>query len=131
MNPIRVAIETRLKGFTDSQVPPIPVAWEGVPFTPPVSGFYIQAFFLPSTTINPNVGAIRRRETGGYQINIYAKDGVGSNAIEALSDQIVNLFPVFPKFDAVSIEQTPSVQVAFVEKDWRVIPIRMKYRYES
>jgi hypothetical protein len=129
---IRSELELKLAAWASSQVPPIPVAYEGVAFTKPTTGPWLQPTMLTSSTVNPTVEATRRRERGVFQINCYVRDGLGSAAVENLSNNIVNLYPVVPKTGTVSIEQTPQTAAAIVTQDgWRYIPVRVSYRQES
>jgi len=129
MNVIRQVFETRLKAWADLQV--IPIAYEGIPFTPPTSGQWLQISIIPSTTINRTIDGEKIRSVGMVQINCYGRDGHGSATLETLAQNIVNLFPIIPKFSPVSVEQTPSMLPHLVVNDFRIIPVRFRYRYEN
>lgn len=127
---VRSELEARVLTYANSQNPPIPVSYEGVPFTRP-NGTFLQCFMLPSTTINPTVDASRRRTRGAMQVNVWVKDGKGSYLVDKIAEDIVNLFPVVPKTGITSIEQTPQTGQAITESDFRIVPVTIKYRVES
>lgn len=128
---IRSELELKLSTWAYSQVPPIPVAWEGVPFIPPTTGSYVQPFLLANVVKNITVDGKRVRTRGNFQINVWVKDGTGSKAIEDLSDAVAGLYTVLPKTGTVSIEQQPQTSASFTSVDWRVIYVTVNYRQES
>ena len=127
---IRSEIEIKVANWAATQTPPITVAYEGVPFVRDKSP-YVEVIFLDSNAVNPSIDAVRRRTRGVVQINVCVLDGHGSKDVDALSEAIVNLFPVVPKTGTVSIEQTPSESQALLDGIWRIVPVMIKYRYES
>ena len=130
---IRSEIESRLLSWAASQSPAIPVSLEGVAFTKPTVGNYLEVFFLGSATTNPTIDGTRVRNIGTVQVNCCVPDGTGSKNVEALAQSIVNLFPVVPKsiMTTVSVEQTPQTSQALINNTFRFIPVRIKYRQES
>lgn len=129
---IRAELETRLKAWADAQVPKIPVAFEGVSFTKPTSGPFIECFLLPSATLDSNVSATRKTRLGIFHVNVWAQSGKGMGQVESLAQSIVELFPILPKTGTVSIERTP---FAGDHQDdiagWLIIPVTIQYRHES
>lgn len=134
---IRKELQTRLKAWADSHVPPLPVALEGVEFKKPNEDSslpknpFVECFLMPTATLDPTVDGKRRREVGLFQVNIWYPDGRGTGAIEACAESLVDAFPVVPKVGDVSVERTPSLARSYAENDWRVIPVTIQYRYES
>lgn len=126
----RSEIETTLANFLAAQTVVIPVAWEGVPFTKPTSGIWLQPFMVSNSPMCANMGAQRFRTFGIYQINVFFKDGEGSGKIETFANQIAALYPVFPKSGTVSFDKPTNAQTPYTDTDWRVIPIRLQYRTE-
>ena len=63
--------------------------------------------------------------------NIYTKLNIGTKESETLAQELIDLFPVFPKSGTVSIEQTGSIYNTFTDSLWRVIPVRIRYRQED
>lgn len=130
---IRAELETKLATWAAAQTPPIPIAYEGVPFIKPANfGMYIECFVVPAITFNPSVDGIRKRELGIFQIIVWNKDGLGSKAIEATATSIVNLFPLVPKTGLVSIEKTPDQGNAITDiSGYRAVPVSIEYRLDS
>lgn len=126
---VRSELEGRLATFATAQN--IPVSWEGVPFTPPSSGPYLQAVMLASATKNSTVDATRTRTTGNFQINVVGFDGLGSKQVEDLATLVVALYPVMPKAGTVSIESPPQTGAAILLTGKRIIPITIAYRQEN
>lgn len=127
----RSEIETRINSWAKMQKPPIPIAFEGVSFTKPTSGPYLEIFMLGSTNINRNVAAEGVRTYGMFQINCYAPANKGMGEVEALRDSMVALFPVLPKTGTVSIEAPLSWSGSDVIDGFVLVPVRANYRIES
>lgn len=128
---VRSELETRLAVWAAAQQPPILVAYEGVPFTPPTSGSYLQPFLLANTVTNITVDGKRIRTRGNFQINCWTKDGTGSKIIEDLANTVSLLYTVLPIIGTVRIVSNPQTSAAFTNADWRVISITIPYRQES
>jgi hypothetical protein len=127
---IRQEIESKLKSWADSQYPKLPIAFENVSFEKPTSD-WLELVFMPSVTINPTVAASRATLYGMFQINIYTKQDTGTKRSEQLAESIIKLFPVVPKTGTVSIEQTGSVMNPLYDSQWRILPLRFRYRQEQ
>lgn len=125
---IRQEVETKVKAWASSKG--IALALENVPFTKPDTT-WIQLYIIPATTVNPTVNAKRATMFGFLQFNIYTKDGIGTKASEELAQEIIDLFPVVPKTGTVSIEQTGSIMNPLYDAQWRVTPVRIRYRQEN
>lgn len=128
---IRSELESRLKTWADAQTPKIPIAFENVAFTKPTTGVFMEAFLLPNITLNPEVSANRKRLIGIFQINCWAKSGNGMKTVEQLAQNVIDLFPVMPKSNVVSIEETPNAEKHLLDSTgWVVVPVTIKYRAE-
>jgi hypothetical protein len=127
---VRSEIETRINNWAKAQMPPIPVAFEGVNFTKPV-GPYLEVFMLGGNSKSRNVAADGVRTYGMFQVNCYAPVNKGMGEVEALRDDIIALFPVLPKTGAVSIEQPLSWSGSDVIDGHVFVPVRGNYRIES
>lgn len=130
---IRAEFETRLKQWADAQTPKVPIAFQGAAFTKPADGSpYLEAYLIPGTTLNKTVDAKRKTYIGLFQVNCWAQSGKGMGQIEALSQKVIDLFPVLPKIGAVSVEQTPSAdRQSLDDSGWLVVPVTIKYRMET
>lgn len=126
---IRAELDARLKAWAQAQN--LPVAWEGVSFTKP-SGPFVEVFLMPTVSVNSDVAGKRTTYLGTYQVNCWGLDGKGMGQLEGITDSLIAAFPMLPKAGAVSIEATPSAGRPIEDMDgWTVIPVRIKYRYES
>lgn len=126
----RSEIETKLNTWAKSQVPPIPVAYENVPFTKPTDGPYIEIVLLNSTAINRNL-ATDVRIYGKFQINVCAPINNGMGVVDALVDSVIALYPVLPKTGSVSIEQPLNDSPKQIVDNFVCVPITGNYRTES
>jgi hypothetical protein len=129
---IRSELESRLKAWADAQVPKVPIAFEGMAFTKPADGVFLEPTLVPSITLDVDVSAKRKRRYGIFNVNCWAKSGTGMRQVETLAQGIVDAFPIYPKVGAVSIESTPFVHGH--ENDasgWLIVPVTIQYRYES
>lgn len=128
---IRSELEGRLKSWADSQLPKIPIAFEGFALNKPSSGLFLQPFLLPAMTQNPTVDANRTRELGIFHVNCWGLDGQGLGRVDDLANEIIKLFPVLPKVGTVSIERTPSKHQPMYDSGWVIIPVVVYYRKEG
>lgn len=129
-NPIRSELETKLAAFAAAHVPPLPVAYEGVPFIKP-SGPFLECFLKKSGTLDVTVDGTRQRELGLFLVNVWVKDGAGSAVAEDIAQGIINYFPIVPQTFSVNISNTPNASPAIVDANgWRVIPISIRWRAE-
>jgi hypothetical protein len=123
--------ESALKNWADSQSPVIPIAFENEHFEKPSTGNFIECFLLPNETINPTVNGLRKREIGIFQVNVWTRQGYGTQAAMSIAQGIIDLFPLVPK-GAVSIEKTPSIEKGLNDPSgWYVLPVTIYYRLES
>lgn len=129
---IRAELESRLKAWAAAQMPPIPVAWQGAPFNKPVEGVWLEALLLPNDTLNIDLSGKRKTYMGLFQINCWSKSGKGMGVVEALAQNVINLFPMLPKIGLVSIEQTPSAEKPISDTSgWVIVPVTIRYRMEA
>ena len=126
----RSEIETRVLNWAKAQTPPVPVAFEGVNFTKPTTGPYLEIWMLGSNNQSRNVAA-DVRQYGMFQINCYAQANKGMGEVERLRDSMVSLFPVLPKTGTVSIEAPLSWSGSDVIDGYVLVPVRGNYRIES
>lgn len=128
---VRITLETALRNFATANS--LPVAWEDVAFTPPATGSYLEAFFIPAKTVDITTDGLRKRYTGIFQINICTRSGSGSATSEAIENQIIALFPLVPKTHLpVSIENTPySMKITQNTNGFKKTAITVEYRMEA
>ena len=130
MSIVRSFFETRLKTFADANN--IPIAFQGVGFTKPASGQWLEAIVIPNMSYQREItaDAAKVSTVGIYQVNVWVKSGTGLGSAEALAQSIVALFPVVPK-GTVSIEIPGHVGRALSPDNsgWIAIPVTFGYRY--
>ena len=126
---IRNTLENKLKTWAVSKNISS-IAVEGVTFDKPTST-WVEAKIDHAATINPTVDAIRKTYFGIFQVNIYVKDGNGTKVIETLADSLVQEFAVLPKLGNLSIEKPAYIGSSWLDAQWRVLPVRINYRYEA
>lgn len=129
---IATYFESRLQTWAQAQNPVVPIAFENVAFDrAAVSTPWLEPFLIPNTTMNKEVSGQRKTHLGLYHVNCWAPKGEGMGDVRALADSVIALFPLLPK-GAVSIEETPSASRPLPDGDnWVVVPVLIKYRYES
>lgn len=129
---IRSYFETKLATYAAAHSLVLKVAYENAPFTPPSSGTYLEAYLLPAYTLNPFVSATHKREGGIFQVSVVGEAAKGTKALYDVAQEIVNLFPVVPKDNAVSVEQTPHIAKVFKTESGKIaLPVSIMYRLES
>lgn len=127
---IRSEIESKLLQFAASQVPPLPVSYEGVEFVKPSTGGYLEIKMMDVARSSRNVAADGVRTYGMFQIDCYLPSGRGMGPLEALRDAIFNLYPVVPKMDLVSIEAPLSATKGYVVDNFVCTHVTGQYRSE-
>lgn len=125
---IRSEIETKLLQYANAQS--IPVAIEGVEFTKPTTGKYLELYFLDQGRMSRNLAADGVRTSGMFQIDCYAQVGRGMGEVEALRDAIFDLYPVVPKMNLVSIEAPLSATAGYERDGFVCIHVTGQYRAE-
>jgi len=129
---IRSALETKLKTWADAQVPKIPVAFEGIAFSKPSSGAYIEPLLIPNVTSNNELSGRRKTLLGIFEVRCWHPSGRGMGGVEQLVNNVISLFPLLPKIGSVSIENTPHAEHPIIdESGWIIVPVLIFYRYES
>ena len=129
---IRAELDSKLKAWADAQIPKVPVAYEGFPFTKPTDGVFVESFLIPAITMDSDVSGDSKRYLGIYQINCWARSGRGMKQVETLAQNIINLFPMLPKTGSVSIESTPYAEKYVLDQSgWVILPVTIQYRYEA
>lgn len=129
---IRAAFETRLKTWADAQVPPIPVAFENVAFTPP-SGTYLRVFILPATTTSETMDTVHRGYKGVVQVTIVVDLNAGSQKAQQIAQALDSLFPM-PGFNysglRINMTSPMSLRNAQSEDDRYAYPVSGNYRVD-
>jgi hypothetical protein len=130
---IRQEVESAITAFAQAQNPVIPVSYEGVPFSKPQSGPWLEVVFLTSATTNATVDATRTRTYGTVQISVYTPDGKGMKQLDSITAAIAELFPVADKarYSTFSVEQPAQISAAMIDTQFRMAAVRIRYRQEA
>ena len=129
---VRVILETRLKAWADAQVPKVPIAFEGTPFSKPAASAYLEPVLIPNVTINNELSGQRKTHLGMFEVRCWYPSGRGMGGVEQLANNVINLFPILPKTGSVSIENTPYAEQSPIDDaGWIIVPVIILYRYEA
>jgi len=130
---IRQEVESAITAFAQAQNPAIPVSYEGVPFSKPQSGSWLEVVFLTSATSTATVDATRTRTYGTVQVNCYVPDGRGMKQLDSLTESVADLFPVADKalYNTFSVEQPAQISAAMIDTQFRMAAVRIRYRQEA
>lgn len=128
---IRNALESRLSTWALAQSPPIPIAWQNMPFTPPTQARYLRAFLLPAETQDLGEQDDLRAEIGLLQVSVCVPSGEGALSADTLADNLAALFPVALVIPAagmsITITKTPYASPAQQETGLYVVPVNIRY----
>ena len=131
---IRAAFESRLKAWAAAQTPPIPVAWENVPFNPPKTR-YARAFVLPAPTVSLTLDRTHRQRKGVYQVTLVMPIGSGAGAAAALCASIDAAFPIGTLLTqgglTVTLLTPFSPATAIQEPERFAVPVSAQYQADS
>lgn len=132
---IRAAFESRLKAWADAQLPPIKVAWENAPFTPPTDAVYLRVYILPAATVSGDLKGDHRSYRGIFHINMVAPAGNGAGQAEAITQALADLFPVNLRMERSGIAcmvYTPmSEGQSNTDNPDYTIPVSCQYRADT
>lgn len=129
---IRFLLESRLNTWAGARVPPLKVAWENRPFTPP-TGIYLRAFLLRGPTYSRDLAGDNRRRFGVFQINIVGPDGGGAGPFEAIAAELATLFPMNLRLTsgAFWMQQTSPFRVRNGMPEGAVFTLPCDFEYTS
>ena len=129
---IRKAFESRLKTWADAQTPAIPVAWENVPFTPPV-GRYVRAFLLPLDTQYLSLDQVCKTWRGIFQVSFCMPIGTGAGSVESLTASLSSAFLSYFAQDSIAVYllRPFSAATPIQEPDRFTVPVSAAYRVDT
>lgn len=91
---IRSLFEGRLKTWATARVPPLPIAYEEVPFTPPADGSpYLLAFVLRANLTSEDLEGKHIAYRGVFQVSVVTKSGIGRGLAEQIAEEVEALYP--------------------------------------
>lgn len=119
----------RLDSFSE-----LPIAWPGMPKTPPSTGMWLEALFFPNEGRDLAWDNDSQQDTlGFFQLSVYYRPGKGANQVSQIAameiaDAIIYYFPKgFPVGD-VKVRKEPWQGPAVNLKGKSFIPITIPYR---
>jgi len=111
----------------------LPLARENAAFTKPTNfGTFLELNIIPADIFTAALNGTRKRYLGEVIINIWVKSDTGTGSVDGYADELVALFPVFPKtILPVSVESFPSIKRGIVTDDgYRITSVCFMYRAE-
>lgn len=133
---IRAAFESTLGTWAAARVPPLSIAWQNVPFTPPKDAkglplAYLRAWVLPADTTAPTVAGDLTEYQGIFQVDVVCPAGVGPQAADGITAEIVALFPAKTRIayggQTVLIATPMSERPALQDTDTYAVPVWCRY----
>lgn len=129
---VRRVLESTLGTWAAAQVPAMKVAYEGVPFTPPVlSVTYARGFMLPAMTVSIDLGQRLRRYVGIWQVSLHIPEGQGlavAQAAEASLDAAYTTHAPLVNGTVLVYITMPMSAAAAIPGDGRIhVPISCRY----
>ena len=125
----RSEIESKLAAYATSKS--IPVSYENVSFNQPCVGPFLEIYLFSTVRHNSDLAATHVRQKGLFQINCYGPVGDGMALVEALVEDIINIYPVLPKVGTVSIEAPLHASSGYIVDGFMCIPVTGRFRVES
>jgi hypothetical protein len=130
---LRAAFESRIKAWAAAQTPPLPIAYQNVPFDPP-PGRYAACYLLPSATQSDTLNGEHRRRIGVFQVSLCMPIGAGSGEATQLAASLdAMIAPPYIEHGALRVfilapmSQAPAIQ----STDRYIVPISCTYRCDT
>lgn len=126
------AFATRLKALVLSPV--LPIAWPGIPKTPPSTGMWLEARFFPNEPMDLTWGYESQQDTiGFFQVVVYFRPGVNtgqSSQVDAsgVADEVIAHFPKGLVVDMVRVRKVSWQSPAIDLEGKSFIPVTIPYR---
>jgi hypothetical protein len=106
----------------------IPIAWPGVNFTPPDSGFWLQPRHFPNETVNIAWGNDSKNEYLGFlQVGVYGRPGQGIVGMSDLAEDVIAHFPKGLELAGVRVRKRPHQSPPVDDDDKMFIPVTIHY----
>lgn len=131
---IRSLFEARLKTWADARVPKLPIAFENVQFTPPLTT-YLSAYQMPASTSSADLEGSLKNRIGVFQVNIVCPTGSGPGEGQGIAAELDALFPNNLRLTSGGFTVqivTPTRERQPVSADNRfTVPVDFQYRSDS
>lgn len=113
----------------DSLTTTLPIAWPGVNFTPPQSGYWFEIRHFPNEPSNLGLGDTAKQEYRGFvQVSVFGRPGSG---IFGMTDEAENVVAHFAKgtdLGPVKVRVRPYISPPIPEDTHIQIPVTIPYR---
>ena len=130
----RRAIETTLAAWAAARSPALSIAYENVPFIPPI-GVYLRGFLLPANTTGPDLAGSARTYRGVYQVSVTAPINGGAGAAEGIADELAAQFTLNRRIavPGLTLQVITPVTAAQGAQDATnfVVPVSFGYRADT
>ena len=105
-----------------------PIAWPGVNFTPPDSGFWMEARHFPNETENQSWEATSKNAYMGFcQVSVNTRPGSGIIALSGLAEDVIDHFPKGLELAGVRVRKRPHQSPPIEEGERIFIPVTIHY----
>lgn len=106
----------------------LPISFEGVKFTPPDSGQWLEVTFLPNQGIDQSMTSNNPVSQGIIQVNACNRPNSGLIPLQKLSETVAALFPKNTIiYDLVRVSETPYTSDMISLDDRLIIPLTIMY----
>lgn len=123
------AFATRLGEFAADNVPALPVIFPGRGGTPPASGIWLEAVYIPNETQNYGTADDGPHVLMGlFQVNVCDRPGLSPFPAIGIAEDVIAHFAKGTALSSGFVERTPWV-AALLEEDDRVThPVTIRWR---
>ena len=96
-----------------------PIAWPGVPFTPPASGIWLEPAVLPNNGLDNGLAATDEVvEQGLCQVIVWTRPALGMVGVSAAARQVAEVFPKNSSIlGLIRVQRSPYMTVIDSESD--------------
>jgi hypothetical protein len=124
-------IQTALESALAAMMPALATEYSNMTLAPVIGTPWQRATLLPAEPANPEIGGALVQEVGIFQISLFYPIGFGSADALARAQMIRSVFKRASAFTSngvtVTVERTPEIGPALIEKDWYHLPVRIRY----
>jgi len=127
---IEAAFNAHLDAFAKEKK--IPVAWQGVKFTPTTGVAYIRTALLPARTIQASLGSGGdNRHSGFYQVSLFYPENTASTTIRRVADEVITRFRLGTRLTregvTARVSSPPWGAPVVIEPGWIQLPVSIPY----
>lgn len=123
------AFAVLVTSFAAGLSPPLPVAYPGIPFTPPTTGEWLELAWFPNETQNYAMdNAAGAVHSGFFQVAACERPGAGIMVGATLAGAVVSAFPKGTAFSGATVERKPWISSVLVMDEKLIYPVTVRYR---